>query len=187
MLILASQSPRRKELLARLGIPFQVEISDADEKTSGGDPLAVPEQNALLKARAVADKRPADVVIGADTAIVFGNRLVGKPGSLEEAAAMLAAFSGKTHLVATGVAVVSPGKCVSYTETAEVKFKRLDREIIARYLEKVPVLDKAGAYAIQSHGDELVENYRGEFETIVGLPLTRLARLLENIPETEKI
>ncbi len=178
MIILASKSPRRRELLGRLGVDFTVETADAKEATTGSDLFAVPQENALAKARAVAAKHPADTIIGADTAIIFEGELIGKPATLAEAKKMLLRFSGKQHFVVTGVALLAPGKEIVWREVSQVSFKVLTREAVERYLAAVPVLDKAGAYAIQSHGDWIVESYTNEIENIIGLPLKKLGEIL---------
>ncbi len=178
MVILASKSPRRRELLGRLGIDFTVEVADTDEATTGENLFDVPQQNALRKARAVAAKHPLDTVIGADTAIIFEDRLIGKPENLAEAKKMLLAFSGKTHAVVTGIAVIGKDKERVWHEVSQVRFKALSEHDVENYLAAVPVLDKAGAYAIQSHGENIVESYTGEIENIIGLPLKKLGKIL---------
>lgn len=178
MVILASQSPRRRELLGELGFDFSVEVADAEESATGENLFDVPQENALRKARAVAAKHPLDTVIGADTAIIFEGRLIGKPENLAEAKNMLLAFSGKTHSVVTGVAVIDHGKETVWREISQVKFKPISPADVERYLDAVPVLDKAGAYAIQSHREIIIESYSGELENIIGLPLKKLARII---------
>jgi septum formation protein len=136
--------------------------------------------NAALKAAAVADRNPAKWVLGADTMIVFENSAIGKPADLAEAARFLRRFSGKSHQVITGMALICRQKQVEelWSETSVVSFKNLSDETIREYLEKVDVLDKAGAYAIQEHGESIVEKFSGEIENIVGLPLINLRKLL---------
>ena len=180
-LILASASPRRRELLRRLDVEFTVEAADVEEISGGDDPFALPEKNALRKASAVAAAHPAHWVLGADTVIVFRGRVIGKPADLTEAAGFLREFSGETHRVVTGMALVCrrSGVCEVWREESQVRFRKLSEETIRRYLAEVHVLDKAGAYAIQEKGDRIVESFSGEVENIVGLPLKKLETLLK--------
>ena len=179
-LILASASPRRKELLARLGFPFTIQISHVEER-SEGPWMMLALENACVKAEEVAARYPDSVVIGADTVIEFDNRILGKPHDLPEAERMLTAFSGKTHAVTTGCAVIcrSRNLRVRFAETAQVTFRRLLPETVRRYLSLVSVLDKAGAYAIQEHGELIIERCVGDPDTVVGLPVTRLGETLK--------
>lgn len=174
-LILASKSPRRCELLRRCGFDFTVVTADTEELTTAADLRLLPEQNAWRKARAVAATHPDALVLGADTMILFDGKAVGKPADLSEAARFLQEFSGRTHEVVTGLALCFPdGTSDLWHEVSQVRFKELSAAGIAEYLRLVPVLDKAGAYAIQEHGDMIVADYSGELENIIGLPLQRL-------------
>lgn len=179
-LILASRSPRRSELLRQCGVDFSVEISPVQELDNAPDITALPQLNAALKAAAAADRNPEKWVLGADTMIVFENSAIGKPADLAEAAHFLRRFSGKSHQVITGMALICRSKQVEelWSETSVVTFKNLSDEVIREYLDKVEVLDKAGAYAIQEHGEVIVEKFSGEIENIVGLPLKKLRELL---------
>ncbi len=185
-LILASASPRRKELLARLGIPFAVHASCAEER-SEGPWMMLALENACAKAEEVSLRYPDSVVIGADTVIEFENRILGKPRDLADAERMFASFSGKTHAVTTGCAVLcrSRNLRVRFAETSLVTFRTLDRKAIREYLSLVPVLDKAGAYAIQDHGDRIIERYEGDLDNIIGLPVTRLGETLNLLVREE--
>lgn len=185
-LILASASPRRKELLARLGIPFAVHASRAEER-SEGPWMMLALENACAKAEEVSLRYPDSVVIGADTVIEFENRILGKPRDLADAERMLASFSGKTHAVTTGCAVLcrSRNLRVRFAETSLVTFRTLDRKAIREYLSLVPVLDKAGAYAIQDHGNRIIERYEGDLDNIIGLPVTRLGETLNLLAREE--
>ncbi len=180
MFILASESPRRRELLAKLGYSFTTENALVSELADGDDPRAVPEQNARRKAAAVARRHPDALVLGADTAILFEGRLWGKPVDRKDAAAMLRRFSGHTHAVITGMALVcrADGLMLSWSESAGVTFGALSDEEIEIYLNTVKVLDKAGAYAIQEHPELLRAVVSGELENVIGLPLVRLRREL---------
>ena len=180
MLILASGSPRRRELLGRIGVPFVVESAEAGEINVLPDPRQVPLYNAELKASAVSAKHPDAVVLGADTVILFEGRVIGKPRDPADALATLMALSGRTHEVVTGLALLRglPEFRRVWSETTRVTFLPFDVETAKRYLSRVPVLDKAGAYAIQEHGELLVASIDGELDNVVGLPLGRLQREL---------
>lgn len=180
-LLLASKSPRRKEILQMLGVDFEVKVAEVEELENFDPPEKLPELNARIKAQAVAAGEKDLWVIGADTMIIFDGRAVGKPRDLSDAFKMLESFSGRTHKVVSGVALVNSGKkeIVSWSETSLVTFKKLTGKIIETYLEKVEVLDKAGAYALQEHGDMIVENFTGEAENIIGLPIVKLQQILK--------
>ena len=184
MLILASQSPRRRELLAREGIAFRVEVRDTEELH---DPTLPPEElcarNAAAKAEAVAAEFPQDTVIGADTLVFIDNEPLGKPADREEAAAMLARLQGRRHCVCTAVALILPGgERRDFAERTEVCFRPLNAAAIARYLDAVHVLDKAGAYAIQEHGEMIIDHIEGDWDNVVGLPVAHLLSLLPENP-----
>ncbi|MGC9452553.1 MAG: Maf family protein [Oceanipulchritudo sp.] len=184
--ILASASPRRRELLARLNPHFRVVTPAAEEwEPENGDPAHQVEENALRKGRIVAGAHPDALVIAADTTVALGTRLFAKPGTREEAVSMLRALSGRTHSVLTGVALLCHGATHCFHETSEVRFRPLDENAIRAYLGKVHVFDKAGAYAIQEHGDLIIEEYRGSFENIMGLPVQRLREELVQLSWVE--
>lgn len=179
--ILASKSPRRRELLQNIGAEFCVKTVDVEE-LGFFDPLEkLPERNALLKASAVADSETASWVLGADTMIIFDGRAIGKPRDLSDAFKMLESFSGRTHAVISGMALVNRAQdeVILWSEKSLVTFKTLAQQIIREYLDKVEVLDKAGAYAIQEHGDMIVECFTGELENIIGLPMKKLQQILK--------
>lgn len=181
MVILASESPRRRELLTRLSVPFKCVPAEVTELTEGRDPALLPRRNALLKASCVAARFPGDWVVGADTGVLAAGRLLGKPGSEAEAAAMLAMLQGHTHEVITGVAVICRERRFrkSWSVRTSVTFAPLTKEAIADYMRQVFVLDKAGAYAIQEHPELLGARWRGELENIIGLPLVKLSAVLK--------
>ena len=187
MLILASESPRRRELLGALGIPFEIRSAKVEELEQAEDACSVsllPQKNACLKAEAVAEMYPGAVVLGADTAIVFENQLIGKPRDLEDARRILAMFSGRTHQVITGIALMRTGEAPffrQWSEISQVTFKTLSSAVIEEYIQKVHVLDKAGAYAIQECGDMIISGFTGELNNIIGLPLRRLEEELKKI------
>lgn len=181
MLILASASPRRRELLAEIGLPFEVAPGVIDESIlSGVPPVQAVEALALAKARLVAATRPLDVVLGADTAVVLGEEVFGKPIDRADARRMLAALRGRTHEVITGVALVATGggrEAVRSVVTS-VTMRLFDDAELERYLDTPEPYDKAGAYAVQGLGGSLVASVEGCYTNVVGLPITTLRAML---------
>jgi len=176
-LILASASPRRSDLLRQLGLEFVVIVAKVEEIAPAHlSPHETAQINAYRKARAVAKKHPDDLVLGADTIVCLGAQIFGKPANLAEAEEMLLALQGQTHEVVTGVCLVGwrSRRQRLFAVSTTVTFQPLDRAAIRRYLEKVNPLDKAGAYAIQEHGDWIVREISGSFSNVVGLPVERL-------------
>ena len=172
-IVLASSSPRRRELLEQAGVIFEVVASPAEEIH---DPAMKPghlcEWNATLKAAAVAEIRGESIVIGSDTLVFIDDSPLGKPADLDEAYAMLRRLSGRTHQVCTGVCVIHPsGKRNVFHDTTEVTFLTLDDAAITRYFSQDNPLDKAGAYGIQECGDQIVSEIRGSYENVMGLPV----------------
>ena len=179
-LILASGSPRRRELLERGGFVFRVETAAVPELGSAPDPRELPVLNATRKARAVAARNPDAWVLGADTVVLFQNQVIGKPRDLTEAGAILRRLAGAEHEVLTGVCLCGPGgREETFTAATRVRFKPCLPETIQRYLALVPVLDKAGAYAIQDHGELLIAGIDGSCDNVVGLPTEELFPRLE--------
>lgn len=177
--ILASGSPRRRELLARFGRPFRVEVPVVEEwEPAEADPVEQVEWNAVLKMRALAGHYPSSLVVAADTTVALGRCLFAKPADHGEARRMLASLSGRTHRVVTGVAFAVDGRERVFHEDAQVDFHELTATDIEEYLGCVEVLDKAGAYGIQQSGQRVISAWRGDFETIMGLPIQRLWREL---------
>ncbi|NBD38929.1 MAG: septum formation protein Maf [Verrucomicrobia bacterium] len=179
--ILASASPRRHELLKRLGLSFRIVQPVVQEwEPEEADPIAQVRHNAQAKAAAVAQDFPAAGIIAADTTVALGKRLFAKPANLRHAREMLRNLSGRTHKVFTGVTLVFDGQNRSFHESSDVRFRALTEAEIEHYLANVHVFDKAGAYAIQDGGEWIVEHFTGSFENIMGLPLQRLrAELVE--------
>lgn len=179
-IILASSSPRRRELLAQAGVVFEVVPSPAEEihdVTMKPDVLC--EWNAVLKASAVAAMRPDATVIGADTLVFIDDIPLGKPLDLEEAAAMLRRLSGRVHQVCTGVCVIYPGgKNRLFHDLTEVTFLPLDDAAIEEYFARVNPLDKAGAYGIQEFGERIISGICGNFDNVMGLPVGKLIEAL---------
>jgi len=179
-LILASASPRRKELLEQIGVQFSVHAMDIDESVLEDEtPSAYVERLAREKASAAQVQFPDAVVLAADTTVTLGDQILGKPQSREDAVAMLNALSGETHRVMTGVALSSAEGVFSRCVTTEVTFKPLAEELIERYVDTGEPMDKAGAYGIQGKAAVLVNDIRGSYSNVVGLPLAETAELLE--------
>ena len=179
MLILASGSPRRKELLSLITDEFEVLVSGCDEFVPEGTPAEkVPAILAEQKALAVAKLRPEDTVIGSDTVVVLNGEIFGKPKSKEHAHAMLRTLSGKKHFVYTGVAVAEKGEVRSFVQKTEVEFYELSDETIDKYIETLEPMDKAGAYGIQGKGSVLVKGIVGDYFNVMGLPVAETARFL---------
>jgi septum formation protein len=180
-LILASASPRRRELLAGLGVSFSVvpaEVTEHEEPDT--DPRVMVAHNAALKADWVAARHPEATVIGADTTVFIDRTVLNKPRDAAEARAMLRMLSGRSHTVFTGLAVrrLADGLRLDRGVASEVTFKVLDETAIESYLSRVHTLDKAGGYAIQEHGDLIVAGYTGSLTNIVGLPVDEMKQLL---------
>ena len=174
-LILASGSPRRRDMLRKVGLEFDVIPSPAEELHDELMPLdQLCEENARLKALAVAQDYPEATVIGADTLVYIDQTPLGKPRSKEEAAAMLMRLSGRTHQVCTGVCIARAGEVDSFHAITEVVFKKVSEKIIRDYMAKVDVMDKAGSYAVQEHGEMIIEQVRGDYDNVVGLPVGQL-------------
>lgn len=178
--ILASASPRRRELLSLIFNEFRVVPSEFDESSVPGElpPAEHVLYSARMKARDVAQDHPESLVIGADTIVAVEGPILGKPTDAADAARMLRLLSGRTHQVYTGVAVHVGDKERSGVECTDVDFRELTDEVISRYVSTGEPLDKAGAYAIQGKGAVLISGIRGCYSNVVGLPLHRLSRLL---------
>jgi len=179
-LILASSSPRRIELLRRLGLGFEVVKPLWETRVIDDDPVEVAELTALEKARAVAGGFTEGLVIGADTIVVIDDEILGKPRDGEEARLFLRKLSGRVHRVITGIAVVDAGRGREEVdhEVTEVKFKELSEEEIELYIASGEPFDKAGGYGIQGLGSLFVEWIKGDYFNVVGLPIYRLSLLL---------
>lgn len=177
-IILASGSPRRRELLELADVPFIVQTADVDETIPEGiSPEEAVQLLAVKKARAV----PAEnqLVLAADTVVALDGKIFGKPHDREEAKAMLRTLSGNTHQVHTGVCIRKGDREEVFCETAQVTFYALTEEEISRYVDSGEPMDKAGAYGIQGKGAVLVRRIEGDYYTIVGLPIARVIRALE--------
>jgi septum formation protein len=178
-LVLASTSPQRRKILEQLGIPFVVVAPDYEERDApDADPVELVEEHARGKARSVAGGAGERPVLGVDTAVVLDGRVYGKPATANHAAEMLDALSGKTHLVVSGVALVTPGWELVDHVTTRVAFRPLTPRDVAAYLASGEWEGRAGAYAIQGLGASLVEQIEGDYLNVVGLPAALLVRVL---------
>jgi septum formation protein len=182
--ILASGSPRRRELLLDLVKTFDVVTSDAEELVSHDDgPAGLVMENARRKARSVAEFSSGCWVLGADTIVSIGNDILGKPKDFSEAAEMLRLLSGRTHCVSTGLCLIQQDSCYEETrvEKSKVTFRTLDGGTIEDYFAEVDPLDKAGAYAIQTRSDLIVDRFTGSRSNVIGLPLEMLGNWLREV------
>jgi septum formation protein len=180
-LILASSSPRRRDLLEEAGYTFAVvpaEVEELADARLGAEELV--RRNAVLKAQEVAVRHPETLVLGSDTLVALDGEPFGKPGDLEEAFAMLTRLAGRTHSVLTGVCLVhlAEDRELLFVEETRVTFRPLGPEQIRHYLGLINPLDKAGSYAAQEHGEFIIERTEGSWTNVVGLPMERLALAL---------
>jgi septum formation protein len=181
-IVLASASPRRRDLLARAGVTFEVVVSPAEEiHDASMTPEVLCEWNATLKAVAVAAVRPDATVIGSDTLVFIDGEPLGKPTDLDEAYQMLRRLAGRTHRVCTGVCMIFAGGARKvFHETSEVSFRTLDDDAIRDYFTLVNPLDKAGAYGIQEHGERIIHSIRGSIDNVMGLPVSQVVAALRD-------
>jgi len=188
-LILASASPRRRELLQQIGVKFRVEVADIDETPlSAETPAAYVARLALGKAQKVAANNPGCVVLGSDTTVVLDDEILGKPENDADARRILATLAGRRHQVMTAVALVRDDQQRQQTVITQVHFAALTAAQIAAYVATGEPADKAGAYGIQGLGAVLVDAIDGSYSNVVGLPLTETAAMLQefNIPIWDK-
>lgn len=178
-LVLASASPRRRQLLEMLGIPHRVIPADVDETVLPGEaPEPYVRRLARAKAAAVRPRAGAALVLAADTTVVLDGEIFGKPATVDEAVAMLGRLQGRTHTVYTGVALAADGRVEESLDRSEVTFRRHSREALAAYAASGEPMDKAGGYAIQGLGAALVDGIRGDFFGVMGLPVRLVLDLL---------
>jgi septum formation protein len=178
-IILASQSPRRRQLLSMLGLNFDAAPADIDETyVAGEEPGAHAERLAREKALAVVSRYPQAIVVGSDTVVIVDGDVLGKPRDEDAAVEMLLRLQGRTHEVATGIAVCSGGNIDSGVERVAVTFRRFDESTARAYVETGEPMDKAGSYGIQGYGATLVEHISGDFFAVMGFPIVRFTRLL---------
>ena len=180
-IVLASGSPRRRELLTQAGIEYTVDPADIDEVTSETLPAKVVEDLSRQKALAVAKKHKGEIVLAADTVVAFDDKILGKPKDEEDAFKMLDALSGMTHQVFTGVTLIeADGSVHTFAECTDVTMYENSKELIEAYIATGEPMDKAGAYGIQGKGAVLVKEIKGDYNNVVGLPLARVYRYLYN-------
>jgi len=183
-LLLASASPRRKELLTELIPDFRVVSSNAEELSSNPEGVGkLVQENARIKAESVASIHPSSWVLGADTVVALGGKIFGKPKSMSEAEEMLLELSGQCHQVHTGLCLIHQQRnyLQCRKDSSTVHFRQLNREVISAYYDSVNPLDKAGGYAIQTNSDLIVEKFEGSYSNVVGLPLELLKSWLSEL------
>ncbi len=180
-IILASGSPRRRELLGSLGWKFRVIVPEIDESIGKESPLQAVERLAMEKARAVSGLFHEDLVIAADTIVVIEGRILGKPENSSRAIEMLSMLNNRTHEVITGLAVCWGSSRSVSSEITKVTFRKMNTSDLSTYVSTGEGLDKAGAYAIQGRGSLLVKNISGCYFNVVGLPLFRLSKIMEDM------
>src|SRR5215213_6043827 len=179
-IVLASQSPRRAELIARLGLEFDVQPADIDESYRDGEtPPEHAERLSREKAEKVAGTHPHALVVGSDTIVVIDGDVLGKPKDRAQAVEMLMRLSGRDHEVCTGVAVAMDGRVESGLERVRVRFRVLDRHACDEYVATGEPMDKAGSYGIQGFGSAIVEGIEGDYFAVMGLPVVRMLGLIE--------
>ncbi len=184
-IILASASPRRRELLSQAGVRFTISVPGCDETPISGESAEQMVQRlAVMKASAIAKHNPASFVIGADTTVYIGGESLGKPASVEEACQMLDKIQGKTHEVWGGIAIVHQERQLvdSWTHVTSVTMRPMTRAIIEEYVATGEPMDKAGSYAIQGIGLQFVESIQGSYSNVVGL---NIASVMEKLRELE--
>jgi len=180
--VLASGSPRRRQLLELIGIEHEIEPSNIDETMRPREaPRRHAERLAREKASAVASRDPDRITIGADTIVVINRKVLGKPTDADDARRMLSILSGREHTVITAIAVARGRKLRSAVEEVQVKFRRLREDEIDAYVATGEPMDKAGAYGIQGFGATIVERVDGDYFAVMGLPLARLVLLLRDL------
>ena len=179
-IILASKSPRRKELLELLKLPFEIIVSDIDETIDYTNDLVKEiEKLSFRKADAVYQTNRDALIIGSDTIVKIDNKALGKPSSIEEAKEMLRELSDRTHEVVTGVTIINEGKAETFSSVSKVSFYPLTEKEIEDYVMSNEPMDKAGSYAIQGDGAKFIRCIEGDYYTIVGLPIGELYQRLK--------
>lgn len=180
--ILASGSPRRKEILQLIGVDFEVVVSNEEEKPTSTNPLDFPKENASIKALAVSRKMPAEIVLGFDTLVFLDGVPLGKPHSEAEALEMLRKLNNRSHKVITGVAIAHGGQILkAECEETEVIFRNCSDQELENYVNSRDPMDKAGAYGIQTNGARLIKSINGCYYNVVGLPVARTLEMLDGL------
>ena len=189
VLVLASSSPRRSELLRAHGIPFEIALPDAEEISDPSiSPAELVQKNAHIKAHAVARRMPDRIVLGADTVVAFAGRVFGKPKNWHEAEEMLEMLNGQTHEVLSGVCMLhsATGSEILFVESTHVHFHSRPAAERRAYLQRIQPLDKAGAYAAQTDGGFMIREIRGLMSNVIGLPVERLLPKLNQLADNSK-
>lgn len=187
MIILASQSARRKEILAKCGYDFTCMPSDIDETIDPANPLFEEIQTlSYRKAMHIFKDHQEDIVIGADTVVTLGGKVFGKPKDANEAKEMLQALQGRSHEVVTGYTVIDKNRCFGGYEVVKVTFCKMDEKEIEAYIQTGEGYDKAGSYGIQGFGGRYVEKIEGDYYSVMGLPLAHVYRILQKMLADEK-
>lgn len=188
-IILASQSPRRRELMEMLGLPFKVMVSEAEEKITGTDPAVVTEELSARKAAAVAAEIREGIVIGADTVVALQGRILGKPADRAGAEAMIRSLQGQSHMVYTGVTLIRKRdghtEARTFSEGTRVRVAAMSDSEIQAYLDTDEPYDKAGAYGIQGIFGKHIAGIEGDFYNVVGLPVHRLYQELKKLRDKQ--
>lgn len=185
-IILASESPRRREILMQTDIVFMTATMNPDETLDSTLPISeAVEQIALRKALSVQEKYPNEVIVGADTVVIVDGEVMGKPGDEEDARAMLKRLSGRTHQVMSAVAIIQNERKEVFHEVTDVTFIELSDNAIEKYIKTREPYDKAGAYAIQGKGAVFVDRINGDYYNVVGLPVSKLVRRLADYIDFE--
>ncbi|MGB8170953.1 MAG: Maf family protein [Chthoniobacteraceae bacterium] len=180
-IVLASASPRRRDLLRQHGFHFTVVPPEVEEIAPPElTPAEVTLANARLKARAIAGQESGAIVVGADTVVAFEGEIFGKPRDMDHAVVMLSRLTGRVHEVWSGVWLIGRDRETGFNEVTRVRFRQLDEVQIRAYLDRIGPLDKAGAYAAQDDQGELIECFEGCFDNVIGLPMKSLAWALKN-------
>lgn len=179
MIILASASPRRRELLSRITADFEVMASDVDEQVESYDPETVVRELALRKAEAVSSGRPHDIVIGCDTVVYSQGEILGKPQDRADAGRMMRMLAGRRHLVFTGVALMQGERRLYERDRTQVTFTDISERELAHYLDREDIYDKAGAYAIQGAASKFIRGIEGSCSGVMGLPVEMVYHMLQ--------
>ncbi|MEI8294360.1 MAG: Maf family protein [bacterium] len=186
-IVLASASPRRLQLVAEAGWSVEVEVSAAEEiEDHSLPPEVLALENAKRKWRVIAERRPEDLIVAADTVVWFGGRFFGKPANIDEARVMLGSLVGRTHEVVTGVVVGNHSNCREFAEHSLVTFHDLNRQGVEDYISSINPLDKAGGYAAQDDGGRLIANIEGSLSNVIGLPMERLSEVLREFQRLQE-
>lgn len=180
MIVLASSSPRRQELLHRIVDDFIIDVPDIDESIITGDVMELAKLISLEKAKTVAKRHPNDIVIASDTIVVYNDEILGKPKDINDARRMLKMLSNDKHIVITGYAIINRSTIINDQDISTVVFNKISDELIESYLQTGSPMDKAGAYGIQDKDFSLVKHIEGSYFNVMGFPLEKIEKILKN-------